>query len=212
MFHATLRSLLARKLRLVLSGIAIILGVGFVAGSLILTDTIGKVFDNIFAQANKKVAVVVRGKETAVSSERSPVPAALLTTVRSLPGVAAAEPQVGGYAQLIDKKGKEYPYSNGPPAIGFAFDPNQKVSEDNLTQGRGPTAPDEIVIDDKTARNTHYQVGDTAPVFTHVGRHNYRIVGIYIEGTTGNQGGASLIGFTLPTAQRVLGRPGEYDS
>src|SRR3954469_26047082 len=116
MFHATWKSLLARKLRLVLSGIAIILGVGFVAGAFILTDTIGQVFDNIFAQANKKVAVVIRGKETAVSSDRNPVPAQLLTTVRALPGVAGAEPQIGGYAQLLDKKGKTYPYHNGPPA------------------------------------------------------------------------------------------------
>src|SRR4051795_8500390 len=164
MLHATLRSLLARKLRLVLSAVAIILGVGFFAGSLILTDTIGHVFDNIFAQANKKVAVVVRGKETAVSSERSQIPAAVLATVRSLPGVAAAEPQIGGYAQLVDKKGKTYPYSNGPPAIGVAFDPNRAVSEDNIIKGRPPSGAHEIVIDDKTARNTHYSVGDTAPV------------------------------------------------
>src|SRR3954462_5655614 len=122
MFHATVRSLMARKLRLVLSGIAIILGVGFVAGSFILTDTIGKVFDNIFANANQKVSVAIRGKATTVSSnERQPVPASLLPTVRAVPGVAAAEPQVGGYAQLLDKKGKTYPYHNGPPAIGFAF-------------------------------------------------------------------------------------------
>jgi putative ABC transport system permease protein len=209
MFHATLRSLLARKLRLVLSGVAIILGVGFVAGSFILTDTIGHVFDHLFAQANKKVAVVIRGKETEVSSERQPVPAALLATIRQLPGVAAAEPQVGGDAHLLDKK--SYPYQNGPPGLGFAFDPNRTVSEDNITEGRAPSGPDEIVIDAKTARNTHYHVGDTTPVITHLERKDYRIVGIYIEGTTGNQGGASLIGFDLPTAQKVLGRPGEYD-
>ncbi|MFL6240509.1 MAG: ABC transporter permease [Actinomycetes bacterium] len=212
MFRATLRSLLARKLRLVLSAIAIILGVGFVAGSFILTDTIGQVFDNIFAQANKKVAVVIRGKETAVSSDRNPVPAQLLTTVRALPGVAGAEPQIGGYAQLLDKKGKTYPYHNGPPAIGFAFDPNRAVSEDNLVTGNAPQGPDEIVVDDKTARMTHYHVGDTAPVLTRLARKNYRIVGIYKEGSTGNQGGASLIAFDVPTAQRVLGRPGEYDA
>src|SRR4051812_15610591 len=145
MFRATVRSLMARKLRLVLSGIAIILGVGFVAGSFILTDTIGKVFDNIFANANQKVSVAIRGKETTVSSnQRQPVPASLLPAVRAVPGVAAAEPQVGGYAQLLDKKGKTYPYHNGPPAIGFAFNANRAVSEDNIVTGRPPSGPDEI--------------------------------------------------------------------
>ena len=211
MFRATLRSLLARKLRLVLSGVAVILGVSFIAGSLILTDTIGHVFDNLFASANQKVAVVVRGTETVVSTDRHPVPASLLATVRQVPGVAAAEPLVGGYAQLLDKKGKTYPYHNGPPAIGFAFDPDRAVSEDNLVEGRAPSGPDEIVIDKQTADNTHYHVGDIAPVFTRLPRKDYRIVGIYVEGTSGNQGGASLIGFEAVTAQRVVGRPSEYD-
>src|SRR5437016_2325484 len=98
MFHATWRSLLARKLRLVLSGVSIILGVAFVAGAFILTDTIGKVFDDIFAEGNAKVAVVVRGTETPVSSQRNPVPASLLPALRTLPGVTAAEGQISGYA------------------------------------------------------------------------------------------------------------------
>jgi putative ABC transport system permease protein len=212
MFRATVRSLLARKLRLVLSGIAIILGVGFVAGSFILTDTIGQVFDNIFSNANQKVSVVVRGKETAVSNDRQPVPASLLATVRALPGVAAAEPEIGGYAQLVDNKGKTYPYHNGPPALGFAFDTNQKVSQDNLVQGRAPAGPDEVVIDKHTADQTHYRVGDVAPVLTRLARQNYHIVGIYQLGTSDNQGGASLIGFDVATAQKVLGRSGEYDA
>src|SRR4051812_1034243 len=213
MFHATIKSLLARKLRLVLSAIAIILGVGFVAGSFILTDTISKVFDNIFTNANQKVSVAVRGKETAVSSnQRLPVPASVLPTIRALPGVAAAQPQVGGYAQLLDKKGKTYPYHNGPPALGFAFDPNRAVSEDNLIDGRAPAGPGEIVIDKHTAEQTHYKVGDIAPVISRLPRKDYRVVGIFVEGKVANQAGASLVAFDLPTAQTVLGRPGEYDA
>jgi putative ABC transport system permease protein len=213
MFHATIKSLLARKLRLVLSAIAIILGVGFVAGSFILTDTIGKVFDNIFANANQKVTVAIRGKETAVSSQdRLPVPASVLSTVRALPGVTAADPQVAGYAQLLDKSGKTYPYHNGPPAIGFSFDPNKTVSEDNLVQGQAPTGSDQIVIDKHTADETHYRVGDVAPVLTRLGRSDYKIVGIFVEGKSANQAGASLTGFDLATAQQVLGRPGEFDA
>ena len=72
MIRVALRGLMARKLRLVLSGIAIVLGVGFVAGSFILTDTISAVFDDIFANANQKVSVAIR--ECCHSSTKLSVP------------------------------------------------------------------------------------------------------------------------------------------
>src|SRR3982751_3500777 len=139
MFRATLRSLLARKLRLVLSGTAIVLGVAFVSGSFILTDTIGRVFDDIFGEINKNVAVVVRGEKTAVSDQqRVPVPASLVDEIKRVPGVTPAHGDVGGYAQLVDKKGKTYPYFNGPPAIGFSFNADRQISADVIRAGRPP--------------------------------------------------------------------------
>jgi putative ABC transport system permease protein len=211
MFHATLRSLLARKLRLVLSGIAIILGVATVAGSFILTDTIGQVFDNIFAKGLEKTAVVVRGEKTDVSDQRATVPASLVTKIKAVPGVQTAFAAVNGYAQIVDKKGKTYPYAKGPPAIGFSFNSDSLISNDVIRQGRPPTGPSEIVIDLRTARQTHYSLGDTAPVLSLQPRKVYTIVGIFTEGDNANQGGASLIAFEPTTAQAVLGRPGEVD-
>src|SRR3954452_5258739 len=151
MFRATLRSLLARKLRLILSGIAIVLGVATVAGSFILTDTIGKVFDDIFSSGLQKVAVVVRGEETDVSDQRNPVPASMLAKVRGVSGVQDAAANVGGYAQLVDKRGKPYPYADGPPAIGFGWI-NTDIGGDVIREGHPPQGPDEIVIDVHTAK------------------------------------------------------------
>ncbi|MDX6287220.1 MAG: putative transport system permease protein [Frankiales bacterium] len=211
MLHATLRSLLARKLRLVLSGIAIILGVATVAGSFVLTDTIGKVFDDIFSKGLEKTAVVVRGEKTDVSDQRSTVPASLVTAVKAVPGVEAAFGGVTGYAQLVDKKGKTYPYHNGPPAIGFSFDSDTRIAGEQIRQGRPPAGPDEIVIDQFTAKKLHYVVGDRVPVLSLHPRKTYTIVGIFTSGDNENTGGASLVAFDPTTAQAVLGRPGEVD-
>src|SRR4051812_9638853 len=211
MFKATLRSLFARKLRLVLSGIAIVLGVSFVAGSFILTDTMSKVFDNLFAKVNENVSVVIRGAESDVSSERAPVPAGVLENVKELPGVEAAIGSVGGQGtNIVDEKGKTYPYHPGPPALGFNYDGGTAVSSVQLVAGTAPSTNRQMVIDATTAKNTHYAVGDIAPVITPKGRYDYKIVGIFTSGGEANQAGASVALFTDAEAQRLFGRPGEF--
>ncbi len=93
MLRATFRSLLARKLRLLLSALAVVLGVSFVSGALVLTDTLGQVFDDLFVSVNAKTDVEVRGVqlfEGGNGATRAPVPLSALQTVRAVPGVAAA--------------------------------------------------------------------------------------------------------------------------
>src|SRR4051794_9344403 len=68
MFRATIKSLAARKLRLLTTSVAVLLGVAFMAGTLVLTDTIGKTFDNFFANGNAGASAYVRG-ETAFTTE-----------------------------------------------------------------------------------------------------------------------------------------------
>src|SRR6266508_1088588 len=125
MWRATIKGLLAHKLRLGLTALAIVLGVAFVAGTYILTDTMGRAFDDLFATVNKGVAVEITGipkfetngpgGEQAGSAER--VPATLLDTVRQVDGVASAEGGVSGYAQLVDKAGKAIS-TGGAPTLG----------------------------------------------------------------------------------------------
>ena len=57
MIRATFKSLTARKLRLLLSSLSIVLGVSFVSGAFVLTDSLGKVFDNLFSTISENVAV-----------------------------------------------------------------------------------------------------------------------------------------------------------
>ena len=63
MLRATIKSLLARKLRLLLTALAVVLGVGFTAGTFILTDTALASFDDLFGQAYSNVDVVVQAEQ-----------------------------------------------------------------------------------------------------------------------------------------------------
>ena len=124
MRKATIRSLLAHKLRLALTGLAIVLGVGFVAGTLILSDTLNATFDTLFKGIESGVDVRVRAKksfsEQQNNDERQPVPASLLSEVRHIDGVKAAAGEVEGTAILIDHKGKAIT-PRGPPTLGETF-------------------------------------------------------------------------------------------
>src|SRR5215207_5816372 len=91
MVRTTLRSLLSRKARVVLSGLAVVLGVMFVSGSFVLTDTMSHAVDRLFATAYAGVDVDVAAKpKTDNPAAMATVPAGLLTQVRSTPGVASA--------------------------------------------------------------------------------------------------------------------------
>jgi putative ABC transport system permease protein len=210
--RTTFRNLFARKLRLVLSGVAVVLGVAFVVGSLTLTDTLGSVFDHIFGAANAKTSVVVRGTKAAVGGSRHLVPDATLTSVRRVPGVAVAEGATNGYAQIVDKKGKAYPHFNGPPAIGLSYSGDSRLSTIDFTAGHGPRQADQIAIDQATANATGYKVGAEVPVLSLLPRQDYRLVGIFTVGGNVNEGGASLTLFTASRAQQVMKQPGFFNT
>ena len=108
MLRLTFRSLAARKFRLLATSLAVMLGVAFMAGTLVLTDTIQKTFDDLFSTVYDDTDAVVRA-EGAFDSEgveqRGRVDASLLDTVSDVDGVDVAEPDIRGYAQLVDKDG-----------------------------------------------------------------------------------------------------------
>ena len=106
MLRATFKSLLARKLRLLLSAMSIVLGVSFVSGAFVLTDSLGKVFDELFTTVNQNIAVDVRGDKVSdvasqtTSATRKLVPVATLEKVRAVDGVAEAHGSINGIAQI----------------------------------------------------------------------------------------------------------------
>ena len=120
------RSLWARKRRLVATLLAVGLGVAFLAGTLLLSDTLRANFDKLFTQADGGTDVVLRGATQIGSgnSARTGVDASLLPRVRAVSGVADAQPYLEGYGQLLGRDGKPIG-GNGPPtqAANWVGDP-----------------------------------------------------------------------------------------
>lgn len=140
MRRATLKSLLAHKLRLALTAIAVVLGVAFISGTLVLTDTLNATFTNLFGDAYRNVDVAVRAKSAfGTGDDREPVPAALLPTVRGVDGVREAAGTVDGYAQLVDPKTGKAVTTGGAPTLGTTWT-GAASSALRLADGRGPTS------------------------------------------------------------------------
>jgi putative ABC transport system permease protein len=220
MLRATLKGLLARKRRLALTVISIVLGVGFVAGTFVLTDTMNKAFDQLFTDAAAGSDVVVRAEQAFAPSatgpgsgaieERDPVPDTLLPTVESVPGVASASGDVSGSAQVVDPATGDPIGGVGPPTIGTNWtDTNPTVQ---IREGAAPSAADDVVIDAATATRYNLTVGQDVKILFQGPPEEFTISGILGFGDADNLGGATLAAFTLPTAQRVLDKEGEFDS
>src|SRR5438128_3034205 len=124
MIKIVLEGLLARKLRLVTTALAVTLGVAFMAGTLVLTDTMGRTFNDLSAGVYKGTDAVVRATASfngpQFTGEQRPfVAASLASTLSRVPGVAAAEGSTFGYTRLIGKNGKALGNpANGAPTLG----------------------------------------------------------------------------------------------
>ena len=214
MLRATLKSVLAHKLRLGLTGLAIVLGVGFVAGTFVLTDTLNAFFEEVFTDASR-FDISVRAKQTATGQSGADraegVPVELLDTVKGVPGVAEAEGLVGGYAQFIGKDGKPVG-GMGPPTLGFSWSDNETFSPLTLREGAPPRAPNEVVMDVVVARNEGFRVGEKVRIQFVGPAQEFTIVGLTGFGEADNLGGATLAVFERETAHKVLDSVGRYDS
>jgi putative ABC transport system permease protein len=168
MTRVALRGLLGRKLRTVLTAVAIVLGVALVAGTLVLTDSISKAFDNIFTDSRQGSSVVVSGKSAFDLTDDNgatapPLKESLLQTVQQQPDVAAAEGSVTGEAQLIGDDNKAIVYG-GAPNLGFSIaNGDSRFNPLTLIKGSWPSGA-EVVIDGSTADKEGFAVGDTIGV------------------------------------------------
>jgi putative ABC transport system permease protein len=214
-FRIALKGLFARKLRLFTTSLAVLLGVAFMSGTLVLTDTIGRTFDDLFANAAAGTDAVVRGKAAVTSdfgNQRDRVPAGLVDTVRAVDGVQAAEGFVEGYAQVVGKDGKAVGNpGRGAPTFGRNWGTVATLNPFRLVQGREPRADGEVVLDLYTAKQAKVGVGYPITVLTEKGPRKVTVVGLATFGSADGTGGATNVMFTDSAAQRLLGEPGRYD-
>jgi len=212
---ATLKGLLAHKLRLALTILAVVSGVAFVAGTYVLTDTIDRTFDTLFDEVQAGVDVTVRaasgfGADARAGDAREPLPEALVTTVGTVDGVAAAEGGVGSTAQLVDPQG-DLVTTTGAPSLGFSWTETPELSPLRLVEGRAPEAPGEVLVDAGTAADAGLDLGDEVGVLTVSAPERFRVVGVARFGEADNLAGARLAVFDLATAQRLFDKEGVVD-
>jgi putative ABC transport system permease protein len=211
MRNVTLKGLLAHKLRLALTALAIVLGVTFISGTFVLTDTLNNTFSSLFTSVYSKIDFQVRGVAqfgSGAGATRNPVPESLLARVRSAPGVGGTYGEVQGYAQFIARDGK--PISSTTGMLGVGWDTNPQISSLHLIAGNPPTTSDDVVMDAATAKSYDFSVGQQVRILGSglKSAQTFTITGIAQFGTADNLAGATLAAFTLPTAQRVVGKPG----
>ena len=215
MFKTALANLRAHKARMLLSSITVLLGVGFVAGTLIFTDSIRESFFSSFARTAQNVdAAVVPAKGLRVADDRPDqdafVSPTALDAVRALPGVASAEGRVLGPAPVLDRTGKLLKQGDRT-GLGIAFPADKSLAVFDFTAGRAPTAAAEVALDKITAEDEHYAVGDRLTVVDHADhRRAFTIVGLFDNSVDQTYQGQTVVGFDTATALDVTGRGG-YD-
>jgi putative ABC transport system permease protein len=206
-----LRGLAARKLRSALTIIAVLLGVTMIAGTFVLTDTIQKAFDEIFASQTKGADVIVSGREQVETDFTPPRPldGRLLDEVKALSGVREVAGQINDVAAVVGKDGKVVS-TGGAPTIAATYMP-KPFAAIGISEGRAPSGPDEVAIDASTADKEGFGVGDTVTVAAGGPKKPFELVGLATIGSATGLGGATVVVFDLETAQALFGKRDKVD-
>jgi putative ABC transport system permease protein len=215
MIKVGLAGLFGRKLRTALTALAIVLGVAMVSGTLVLTGSIDNAFNYIFTSVRQGSDAVITGKAAVDVSEGQgsfapTVDDALLAKVRDLSSVSLADGNVNGDATLIDRKGKAIVFG-GAPNLGFSIERGDSPFNPLVLVSGSWPQNGEVVIDRSTASKKHFAVGDTIGVQSQGPVERFHISGIVKFGSASSLGGATLAGFSLPTAQKLFDKQGKLD-
>ncbi|MFD5661063.1 ABC transporter permease [Streptomyces hirsutus] len=212
MFRTALRNVFAHKARLLMTVLAVMLGVAFVSGTLVFTNTISDALQKSSAKGfdHVDVAVTAQWKEAEGDKVGEPheLTSAMVEDSARVPGAARAIGVVTGFTAMADRDGR---------LIGDGFQSqggNYWGTDDPrypLTEGRAPKGADEILIDAETAKRTGYRVGDTVrmsvdgPVLEPV------VTGVFTTDDGNVAAGGSLALFDTATAQKLFGKKGTFD-
>jgi putative ABC transport system permease protein len=213
MGKVAVRGLFARKLRLALTVLAVVLGTTLIAGTYVFTDSINGAFDKIFTVSNKGTDAAITPHKTIDTTNNGgtqpTVPGNVLEEVRRSPGVATAEGSIFDSGTILGKDGKRIGASGAPNFIASIADV-QRFEAFTVKEGRKPRNADEATIDQATADKEGWKLGDKVCAVAIAPRKCYTIVGT-TEIAGQNLGGAAVLDVTLPEAQRMLGKDSGFD-
>ena len=216
MLRATLRGLVAHRLRLVLAAFAVVLGVAFVTGTMVLGDTLTRTFDDLFSNATRGISLEVRAASTgheAGQQQRPPIPLGVVDRVRSVDGVTEAFGLVERPGTtIVDRQGRAVT-TGGAPTLGLTWDPYPDLSSLRLRAGTPPRGGSAVVVDARTAADHGIHVGDRVEIVLPAGEpRTFTVSGIAGFGTSDNLAGATLAAFDPEVGRSLLGSPVEVDA
>ncbi len=221
MIRAALKSLLGRKVRLLMSTFAIVLGVAFVAGSLIFSDTLSRSFTALFASTVGDVVVRPVGGTTADGAPSTvTLPGSLVEELRDVPGAARVDGNVSAFGVFVVNKDGKVVSGFGPPALGSNWSDapaGHGLEGLRIIQGEEPHGPDEVVLDERTAERAGYVLGEQVDIIPSTGGAvspagepepptliQPELVGIAGFPSGGSLNGATYAAFDTPTAQALF--------
>jgi putative ABC transport system permease protein len=209
----TVRGLLARKTRAVLTGLAVLLGVAMISGTYVFTDTINSTFDKVFKTANEGVDVVVSGRsefDTDNGPVSQEVPESLVSRIKKVPGVATAAGNVEDTASIFKANGDQIKTGGAPPLLYSR--PPERFDPLEYVEGEPPASPQEVAINKGTADKESLKIGDRVSLVGRTGRRDFTISGLAKFGDVESLGGATVSVVTLPVAQDLSDQRGKVDS
>ena len=220
MIKVALRGMAGRKLRAVLTAIAIVLGVAMMSGAYVLTDTIDKAFDTIFVESYAGTDAVVTGKAADISFEGEsaqapPIPEETLERVRGVDGVEVASGTVQDFQAKLLKPDGDVIETGGAPAFAFGIETApeyDRFNPLNLVEGRWPSGDGEVAVDEGVADGESLELGEQIGVAAVGPARQYEIVGIAKYGDLSSIGSATFAIFDVPTAQKLLDKEGQLDA
>ncbi|MGW6058508.1 ABC transporter permease [Streptomyces sp. NPDC055189] len=220
MFRTALRNVLAHKARLLMTVLAVMLGVAFVSGTLVFTDTFGNAYKNKSAKSFDHVSVAIQGDGSASSygggdeggeAKKPPrLTDAFLKKTQNLPGAESAIGSVSGFTAVADKDGKLVGGEWGSSGANYFPGKDGKDPRYDFTRGAAPKSAGDIALDSRTAERTGYKVGDTVRYSTDGPVRTAKISGVFDTEDGSVLAGGSLVVFDDDTARTVLGKT-EYD-
>ena len=219
MIGVALKGLAARKVRALLTALAVVIGVSMISGTYILTDTMQKAFDGIFDSSYAQTDAVIGGKEIVKGSTSgsATVPESLLTKVRALPEVKAA----GGTIGLNEENKSEIIGRDGKPLGGAGRQPDVRARLRHRPAAVQPAQAQERRLGARARRRSSSTPappptrsspsGDTVKVATLGVRKNYEVTGVATFGDVDSLGGATMAIFDPDTARSLLHKEGVWD-
>lgn len=209
MLRASLKSLFSRKLRLTLAIVAIVLGVSFLSGAFVLTDSLGARFERLFTSINQNVDVQVALTDDGADEDPQPrLTQAQIDAMAALPGVRAVSGDVTALGVIpFDVQDGKPATTSGAPQIGGSRNSDDELALVDLADGRWPSSDSEVAITRYTAEQTHAKTGDRLKIFLPEVNEarEFTVTGIAVyDGDRESLAGETLILFEEGFAQRTF--------